>query len=144
MKKAIHPIAGIIATLTVATFWLSTVLSELFGSQATVVAVKTAIPWGFLFLVPALMATAGSGFAMGYGRRGRLIGAKIKRMPWIAANGILILIPAAIFLAQKARAGEFDSVFYAIQGVELLAGAVNIALLGINLRDGLRLRGRLS
>jgi hypothetical protein len=86
MKKAIHPIAGTIATLTVATFWLSTILSELFGSQATVVAVKTAILWGFLFLVPALMATAGSGFAMGHGRRGRLIGAKIKRMPWIGTS----------------------------------------------------------
>ena len=50
MTKIIHPIAGTVAILTIATFWLSTSLSELSGSPATVVAVKTAIPWGFLLL----------------------------------------------------------------------------------------------
>ena len=36
-------------------------------------------------------------------------------MPQIAANGILILIPSAWFLASKARATEFDTTFYAVQ-----------------------------
>lgn len=42
--KITHPLAGILATLTIATLWLSTASSELFASRATVVAVKTAIP----------------------------------------------------------------------------------------------------
>ena len=67
---------------------------------------------------------------------------KIKRMPWIAANGILILIPSALFLASKAKAAEFDSAFYAVQALELAAGATNIALLSLNLRDGLKMKGR--
>ena len=50
MIKIMHPVAGGLAVLTIATFWLSTALSELFASRATVVAVKTAIPWGFLLL----------------------------------------------------------------------------------------------
>ncbi|MDF1486565.1 hypothetical protein PY257_15490, partial [Ramlibacter sp. H39-3-26] len=54
-----------------------------------------------------------------------------------------ILIPSALYLASKARAGEFDSVFYAVQALELVAGAVNITLLGLNMRDGLRMKGRL-
>jgi hypothetical protein len=62
MMKITHPVAGILATVTIATLWLSTALSELFASRATVVAVKTAIPWGFLVLIPALAATGGSGF----------------------------------------------------------------------------------
>ena len=143
MTKVIHPVAGALALLTIATFWVSTSLSELFGSAASVVAVKSSIPWGFLVLIPALIATGGSGFALSKGRRGALVSAKIKRMPIAAANGILILIPSALFLASKAKAGEFDTLFYAVQALELAAGAVNITLLGLNMRDGLKMKGRL-
>lgn len=138
--NVIHPVIGTIAMLTIATFWLSTVLSELFASQETVVAVKTAIPWGFLLLVPALAMTGGSGFALSKGQVG-LVGAKIKRMKLIAVNGILILIPSALFLASKANAAEFDVVFYAVQVLELMAGATNLILLGFNMRDGLKIKG---
>lgn len=142
MIRIVHPVAGALALATIATFWLSTALSELFASQSVVVAVKTAIPWGFLVLVPALAATRGSGFALAAGRRAGLVGAKVRRMPWIAANGVLVLIPAALFLASKARAAEFDAVFYAVQALELVAGAANIAFLGLNMRDGLRMTRR--
>lgn len=140
MIKIIHPVAGALALLTIATFWLSTALTELFASQAIVTTVKTTIPWGFLLLIPALLAAGGSGFALAKGRRAGLVGAKIKRMPLIAANGILVLIPSALFLASKAKAAEFDIGFYAVQALELAAGAANIALLGLNMRDGLKLK----
>jgi hypothetical protein len=142
MSKKIHPLAGSLAFLTIASFWLSTALSELFASQAAVIAVKTAIPWGFLVLVPALAAAGATGFALSDGQRAGLIGAKLKRMPIIAANGLLVLIPSALFLAAKARAGEFDTGFYAVQALELAAGAANLALLGLNLRDGLKIAAR--
>jgi hypothetical protein len=48
---------------------------------------------------------------------------------------------AALFLACKATAVEFGASFYAVQALELAAGAVNITLLGFNLRDGLRMKG---
>lgn len=143
MTKAIHPVAGAVALLMIATFWLSTAISELFLSEAAVIAVKTAIPWGFLILIPALAAVGGSGFALAKGRRAGLVGAKVKRMPIIAANGILILIPASLFLAYKAGNAEFDGIFYAVQALELAAGATNISLLALNMRDGLTMKGRL-
>lgn len=143
MLKIIHPVAGGVALLTIATFWLSTAFSGLFASEATVIAVKMAIPWGFLLLIPALAAAGGSGLALSKGRRAGLVGAKLKRMPLIAVNGILVLIPAALFLAFKARAAEFDTTFYAVQALELAAGATNITLLGLNMRDGLKMKGRL-
>jgi hypothetical protein len=142
LPKIIHPAAGIVAMLTIALFWLATTLSELFATQAAIVAVKTAIPWGFLVLVPALMATGGSGFMLSRGRRAGLAGVKIRRMRLIAANGVLILIPAALFLAAKAKAGQFDIAFSAVQALELLAGATNLTLLALNMRDGLRMKGR--
>ncbi len=143
MIKITHLVAGALTLLTIATFWLSTALSELFASHAVVAVVKTAIPWGFLLLIPALAAAGGTGFALAKGRRAGLVGKKPKRMPLIAANGVLVLIPAALFLASKARAGEFDTAFYAAQALELAAGAANIALLGLNMRDGLKMKGRL-
>ena len=141
MVKIIHPVAGVIALLTIATFWLSTTLTELSASQSAVVAVKTAIPWGFLLLIPALAAAGGSGFVLAKGRRTGLIGTKLRRVPIIAANGILILIPSALYLASKAQAGEFDTAFYAVQVLELAAGATNIMLLALNMRDGLTMTG---
>ena len=127
---------------TIATFWLSTALAELLGSPETIIAVKTAIPWGFLLLIPALAASGGSGFSLARGRRTAVIGRKLKRMPFIAANGVLVLIPSALFLASRARAAEFDTGFYAVQALKLAAGATNIALLGLNFRDGLKMKGR--
>jgi len=88
MSKIVHPVAGTLAFLTIATFWLATALSELFAAPAGVAAVKLAIPWGFLLLVPALAAAGGSGFALAQGGRRGLIGAKLKRMPLIVANGV--------------------------------------------------------
>jgi len=142
MTKYIHPVAGGLAILTIATFWFSTALSELFGFPVTITAVKTAIPWGFLVLIPALAAAGGTGFALSKERRVGLIATKMRRMQFIAANGILILIPSALFLATKARTAQFDSVFYLVQALELAAGATNIALLVLNMRDGLRIKGR--
>ena len=128
--------------MTISAFWLSTVASELSGSVDAIIAVKRAIPWGFLLLIPMLAATGGSGFALAKGRKAGLIGTKIKRMRFIAANGVLVLIPAALFLAFKATAGEFDLAFYVVQAMELIAGATNLTLLGLNMRDGFKLSGR--
>lgn len=144
MKSKLHGIFGAMALLCIATFWLSTVVSELFLTQASVVAVKNAVLTGMWLLIPAMAATGGSGFSLAKGRGGRLVDVKMRRMKGVAANGLLVLLPSAFVLASWANAGRFDGAFYALQGVELLAGAVNITLLLLNMRDGLRLTGRLS
>ena len=143
MSKLVHPVAGTVVTLLIATFWVSTVIAELFGNEAQIAAVKTAIPWGFLLLVPALAATGATGAIRSRGRKGGIVGRKLRRMPIIAANGVLILIPAALFLSIKAKMGDLDATFYAVQAIELLVGAVNLTLLGMNMRDGLRMTHRL-
>lgn len=144
MKSKLHGIFGAIALLCIATFWVSTVVSELFLHHFAVVTVKNAVLAGMWLLIPAMAATGGSGFALAKGRAGRLVGVKARRMKLVAANGLLVLLPSAFVLASWANAGRFDGAFYALQGVELLAGAVNITLLALNMRDGLRLGGRLA
>ncbi|MGO1503309.1 MAG: hypothetical protein ACTHWH_18725, partial [Marinobacter sp.] len=63
-KVRIHALAGLLATLTIATFWLSTLISELFLSPASVVWVKQQIVLGMFVLIPLLMITGGSGFSL--------------------------------------------------------------------------------
>lgn len=142
MLKRIHPIAGALATLLIACFWLATFVSEIFGSIDHIITVKTTIPWGFLILIPALALTGGSGFKMSGESRVGMVQAKVKRMSIVAPIGLFVLIPAAFYLAHKSELREFDTSFYSVQLLELLAGALNLTLLGLNIRDGMKLSGR--
>ena len=144
MKPIIHASAGTLAMLTIAVFWTSTLVSEIFMDYASVAAVKHAIVYGLFLLVPFMAATGGTGFALGKMRKGPLLDQKKKRMAIIGANGLLVMIPAAIFLNGKAAAGEFDAMFYSVQVVELVVGVVQLTLMGVNFRDGLRLAGKLA
>ncbi|WP_371931699.1 hypothetical protein [Roseovarius sp. MMSF_3305] len=125
-------------------FWTSTAITELFASHETIAAVKALILKGMFILIPAMAIVGGSGMAMGRRRKDALTRAKKKRMPIIAVNGLLILVPAAWFLAGKAAAGEFDAVFYTVQAVELVAGAANLTMMGMNIRDGLKMTGKIK
>lgn len=140
MKTRMHAIAGVVGFLTIATFWTSTIVSEAFGTHSQIVMVKNAVLWGMIVLIPAMAMAGGSGMSLGRGRSEADVIKKKKRMPLIAGNGLLILLPSAIFLATKANASTFDTAFFAIQGVELIAGAFNLTMMGLNIRDGLRLR----
>lgn len=144
MPKRAHLVAGILAPLCIATFFLSTIGVELFGSHEAVAQLKSLIVMpGLWILIPAIAAAGGSGMFLGSSRKGRLVDAKKKRMPFIAANGLLVLVPCAIMLNRWAAAGSFDNRFYLVQAVELVAGAINLTLMGLNVRDGLRMAGRL-
>lgn len=142
MKSKIHGIAGALALVCIAIFWTCTVVSELFMSQASVAAVKNGILWAMWVLIPSMATAGASGFALSRHRKGRLVDVKMRRMRFIAANGLLVLLPSAYALASMANVGRFDTVFYAVQALELVAGALNITLLTLNLRDGLRLARR--
>lgn len=98
MAQKAHFIAGFLATLTIAAFFLSTVIVELFGSYETVAFTKSLIVIPGLFvLIPALMATGGSGFFLSKSWSGKLVEIKKKRMVFIAANGLLVLMPCHFF-----------------------------------------------
>ena len=144
MKSKIHIFAAIVATLCIATFFTSTILVELFGSNVAVAKVKSFIVMpGLFILIPAIAIAGGTGFACAKERKGRLVENKKKRMPFIATNGILILVPAAIFLDQWASIESFDNKFFIVQALELLAGAVNLTLMSLNMRDGFQMTGKL-
>lgn len=144
MKTLMHSIMGFLATALIITFFLSSVIVELVGNEAEIAQVKQMIVYGLWGLVPAMAIIGLSGRAITGLRQGRLIQTKMRRMKLIALNGLFILLPCALILNYLAVAGNFNLTFYLLQGIELAAGAVNIGLMGLNIRDGLRLTGRLG
>lgn len=142
MKRKVHLVAAVLALLFLTVFWTATVVAELFLSNAAVAVVKQAIAYALLGFVPVMAITGASGFAMGGKSTHPVIAAKRRRMPFIGGIGLLVLTPAAIFLAVRAQAGVFDGVFYGVQALELVAGAGNLVLIGRNFHDGLQMRRR--
>ena len=142
MKQLIHRIGAITATLCILIFFTSTITVELFGSEQAIATVQSLIVMpGLFILIPAIAATGATGMAMSTSRSHGPVGRK--RMPFIGANGLLVLLPAAIVLDQWASAGRFDSTFYLTQVIELVAGGVNLSLMLLNIRDARKLSGQI-
>lgn len=143
MIKIVHRTAATLATLSILVFFTATILVELFGSHEAIATVKRLILTpGLLILIPSIMAAGISGFVMAKKATTKTIGRKKKRMPILAINGIVVLVPSAIVLNQMASAGDFGTTFYLIQAVELIAGGLNLLLLFKNIIDGRMLSGK--
>ncbi len=140
MKHIIHALAGTTAMTLILTFWTATLISEAALDAASVAFVKKFIVYGLFVLVPCLAITGGSGIALSQPNAKGLVGKKKKRMAFAALNGLLLMIPAGLFLNYKAGQREFDKIFYAVQIIELCVGIAQLSFLGLNFRDGLRMR----
>jgi len=144
MMNKVHLLAAVTATVCITAFFNATIFAELFGSRETIAIVKHYIVSpGLFLLIPAIAVTGASGFALSKSRSSRFVINKKKRMPFIAANGLFILVPTAIILDQWASTGSFGLNFYVFQAVELTAGAANLTLMFLNIRDGLKITGKL-
>ena len=142
-RSILHAIAGILALFTVVTFWLSTVMVEVFFTVSAITAVKVAIAFYGLPLLVLFMAMTGiSGTVLARNGGNTLCPRKKARMRIIALNGVLIMVPSALFLAVRAQAGVFDLWFFIVQAIELAVGLIQISLIGLNIRDGRSLSSR--
>lgn len=139
----LHAAAGAVAMLTILGLQTAIALGEPTGYPAEIAALREAILYVVcLVLIPAMIAAGASGFRLGRGGRGPVIAAKRARMQAIAAIGLIVLLPLAIGLWVLAAQGMVEGRFHLLQRIETLAGLVNLLLLGLNMRDGLRLRRR--
>ncbi|OLQ94652.1 hypothetical protein BIY21_08010 [Vibrio ponticus] len=140
--KTLHRSCAVLAFITIASFFSSTLVSELFASQQTVAVVKQAIAYAVWGLIPLMAITGATGaklapkVKMGVGPIGR----KKQRMPIIAINGLVVLLPAALYLNSLASQGDFGATFYTVQIIELLAGTTNLMLMALSLKDVLSTR----
>ena len=143
MKAIVHAAAGTLAMVLVTAFLTSTVYAELSLDEVLITETKRLILYGICLLIPAMAITGGSGFSLARGRVGGIVDTKKKRMRFIAANGLLVMLPSAVWLHMQASEGHFGASFFAVQGIEIVGGLLQLYLLGRNFRDGLKLSGRL-
>jgi hypothetical protein len=143
MKRIVHAVAGTIALLLVAIFFVASLYAELMMDAVLIAQTKRIILYGVCLLVPAMAITGGSGFSLAKGRAGGIVDAKKMRMRILAANGLLVMLPSAVCLDLLASAGHFGAIFMGVQTVEFAGGLLQFYLLGRNFRDGLTLSGRL-
>lgn len=143
LPARLHAAAGAVAMLTILGLQTMITLGETSGYPAEIAALRSRVlAVVCLLLVPAMIAAGASGARLGRGWRGPLIAAKRRRMMVIATLGLLVLLPLAVGLWGLAARGMIDGRFVLLQRIETLAGLVNLLLLGLNLRDGMRLRRR--
>ncbi|PSU97840.1 hypothetical protein [Photobacterium leiognathi] len=138
--KLLHRIAAMTSFVLVLCFFTSSIMVELFGDTSDIVMVKTTILFGICVLIPAMAITGITGAKMAGKANKGLIGKKKKRMPFIAVNGLFVLLPCAFYLYYLANNQQFTSVFYIVQVIELMAGITNLTLMALNIRDSQKMR----
>ena len=95
-------------------------------------------------LLAALMGAGASGVSLLGKRTESLALTKQKRGPIAFMTSLLILLPCSYFLSRMASSGSFDTWFYVLQAAELAACSIVVVLVGLNIRDGLALTGRIG
>lgn len=140
MAYRVHGIFAYLSLFTIVTFFSSTIVAELFFEHQSIALVKSLIVAPGLFvLIPSLILTALTGNMIARkSKKLDLIAIKKRRTPKIAALGIFILIPCAIYLNFLASNMIFDLKYYLVQSLEIIAGATNIYLMAKNISDSIK------
>jgi hypothetical protein len=90
--------------------------------------------------MPALGAT---GNILAGKSQNPIVLAKKRRMRFVFVNG-LTLISLACFLYYRSHYQTIDGVFLAAQIAEFVLGLTNLTLIGLNIKSGFQLSGRLK
>jgi hypothetical protein len=130
----VHLVAAVGAVVVIVTFLISSTVTELIGTAGEVHALRHDIMLGLPLLIACLATVALTGRRLGGRSKAPVVRRKQRRMQLVAAIGLVILVPCAVVLNYRAMS--------ALEITELAAGALNLALLGLNFRDGRALTRR--
>lgn len=135
--RRLHAVSGGLAILIISIFLTTTLVAELSGDPPFIATVKQGIVYGLAVLIPTMAAVGLSGRRLAGTSTAPIIQRKRRLMAMIAANGLFILVPCALTLNWFATTDAFGLAFYLVQGIEFIAGPVNITLLVLNARLGM-------
>lgn len=131
-----HILSTIIALLTIGSFFSFSLFAEIKGSQHFISQVKRVIFYCLPILVITMPSLAISGKRLAGNSKNLLVLSKLKRMKWIAMNGV-VLVSIAIYLYYLSNFGEISQTFWIFQTVEIVFGGFNLILIGLNIKSGL-------
>jgi hypothetical protein len=131
-----HLAAAVGALALIATFLVSSTVTELIGTAGDIHIVRQWIVFGLPVLIGCLAAAALSGRRLARNSRAAVIRRKQRRMRIVAAAGIVVLVPCALILDDLTASASARGVVTALEIAEILAGVLNLTLLVLNFRDG--------
>tara|TARA_R110002020_G_scaffold150915_2_gene327799 strand:+ start:716 stop:1186 length:471 start_codon:yes stop_codon:yes gene_type:complete len=138
-----HIIGTIMAVLTIGCFFGFSLIAEIRGNPEFIKQVKTGVLYCLPILLFAMPMLGITGKKLAGSSKSPIVVTKMKRMKFVAFNGI-ILISLAVYLYFRANENNIDSTFLGVQIIELLFGAINLTMLGLNIKDGMLLSGRIK
>lgn len=137
----VHKVAGIIVLLTLVTFFLSTITIELLGDHEQIKWLKLFIMiFAIGLIAPFTIIIGKTGKKVSKGHDPKLLKKKSKLFKTIQRIGPFVLAPTGIVLYFMARSDSFNTVFYTIQLIELIAQLTSIVLIIIAINTGIQLR----
>jgi hypothetical protein len=131
-----HLAAAVGAVALIATFLVSSAVTEVIGNAGDVHSLGQWIVFGLPALIACLATAALSGRRLAGKSRAKVLRRKQRRMQIVAAAGIVVLVPCALILDDLSAGASASSVVTALEITEILAGALNLTLLVLNFRDG--------
>ncbi len=137
----IHIVATVIATLTIATFFVSSLAAEINGNETFIREVKEAILYSLPAMLIAMPVLGITGKKLSGKSQNPIVLAKRQRMRFVFVNG-LGLIALACFLYYRSQYQTIDSIFIVAQVAEFALGLTNLTLIGLNIKSGFQLSGR--
>lgn len=139
----LHKAAGIIALITLSTFFISTIIIELLGDPESIKLLKLLIMiFALGVMVPSsiLIGVTGKKIAKGY--NSNLLKKKLNLFKYIQRIGPFILAPTGIALFLLSRADNFNLLFYAVQITELIAQFCSILLIITGIKTGASIKNQ--
>ena len=137
----LHVTATGVATLVIATFFISSLLAELSGDLNGIKLVKRCILYALPILILAMPTLAITGSKLAGNTSTKYVKRKKRRMKLVMLQGLL-LIGLAVFLYYQSHMKSINDTFLIAQSAELIFGLINLTLIGLNAKDGLALSGR--
>lgn len=139
----VHLVATIVATMTIAVFFTSSLIAEISGDHDFIRSVKAFILYALPVMILAMPALKITGDKLAGKSKNPTILAKAKRMKFVVVNGIG-LVTLAIFLYYRSHYQSIDNVFLTAQIAEFALGLANLTLIVLNARNGMQLSGRIK
>lgn len=137
----VHSVATVIAVLTIFSFFSFSLIAEIIGNHEFIKQVKTGILYCLPILIVAMPTLGITGNKLAKKSKSPIVALKMKRMKWVAINGI-ILVLLAVYLYFRATNNQIDQTFLFVQITELVFGTINLTLIGLNIRAGRKLSGK--
>lgn len=115
---------------------MASLVVEIWNSQGAIVSVKALVLQAVLFLLALLCFTTILGLSLGKMRQGNIVQAKRKRVVWLFAITIFVLLPIAYVLNEYTMQGQFNWFYIVLQTIEYAFDIICLVILGLNIRDG--------